>query len=304
MRFEGILAALTTPFAPDGSLALESFRENLARYNRTHLGGYVVVGSTGESVLLTFDEIDRIWSMAREFAAPGKLLIAGVGVDSTGETIARAQRAAELGYDAVLVKTPHYFKPLLTPAVLERHYLAVADASPVPVLIYSIPQYTGISITAEWVARLAGHPNIVGIKESSGNVQLASEIIRLCPPEFSTFVGSSATLFPSLLLGAAGGILALACFLPEPAIDIVEAVHAGDTARASRLQFSLLTPSRKIAGELGPTGVKYAMDCVGYYGGGPRLPLLPLTEAQKKTVESVLAESIARQKLDHLGVAP
>jgi 4-hydroxy-2-oxoglutarate aldolase len=171
------------------------------------------------------------------------------------------------------------------------------------VLIYSIPQYTGISITAEWVASLAEHPNIVGIKESSGNVQLASEIIHLCPPEFSTLVGSSGTLFLSSLMGAAGGILALACFLPEPAIEIFEAVRAGDTARASRLQFSLLAPSRKIAGELGPTGVKYAMDCVGYYGGGPRLPLLPLTEAQKKTVESILAESIARQKLDHLGVA-
>ena len=303
MRFEGIFAALTTPFAPDGALALESLRENLARYDRTHLNGYVVVGSTGESVLLTFDEIDRTWAAARESAVPGKMLIAGVGVDSTAETIARAQRAAELGYDAVLVKTPHYFKPLLTPAALERHYLAVADASPVPVLIYSIPQYTGLSITAEWVARLAEHPNIVGIKESSGSVQLASEIIHLCPPEFSTLVGSSATLFPSLLLGAAGGILALACFLPEPPIEIFEAVRAGDTARASRLQFSLLAPSRKIAGELGPTGVKYAMDCVGYYGGSSRFPLLPLTEAQKKTVESVLAESIARHKLDHLGVA-
>src|ERR1700739_1559597 len=111
MRYQGIFAALTTPFAPDGSVALGSLRENLARYNRTHLGGYVVVGSTGESVLLTFDEIDRIWSPAREFAAPGKLLIAGVGVDSTSETIARAQRASELGYDAGLVKTPPYLKP-------------------------------------------------------------------------------------------------------------------------------------------------------------------------------------------------
>lgn len=304
MRFEGIFAALTTPFAPDGSIALNRFRENLARYNRTHLNGYVVVGSTGESVLLTFAEIDRIWGTAREFGAPDKLLIAGVGVDGTAETIARAQRAAELGYDAVLVKTPHYFKPLLTPAALERHYLAVADASPVPVLIYSIPQYTGISITVECVARLAEHPNIVGIKESSGNVQLASEISHVCPPQFCTLVGSSATLFPSLLVGAAGGILALACFLPEPAIDIFEAARAGDSARASRLQSSLLAPSRKIAGELGPTGVKYAMDCVGYYGGSPRLPLLPLTEVQKKTVESVLAESIARHKVDHMGVAP
>jgi 4-hydroxy-2-oxoglutarate aldolase len=303
MRFEGIFAALTTPFAPDGSLDLDKFRENLARYDRTHLRGYVVVGSTGESVLLTLDEIDRIWTAARESAAPGKLLIAGAGVDGTAETIARARRAAALGYDAVLIKTPHYFKPLLTPAALERHYIAVADGSPLPVLIYSIPQYTGIFVTAEWVARLAEHPNIVGIKESSGNVQMASEIVHLCSSDFSTLVGSSSTLFPSLLMGAAGGILALACFLPEPAIELYEAVRAGDVARASRLQFALLAPSRKIAGELGPTGVKYAMDCLGYNGGNPRSPLLPLTEAQKKTVEAVLAESIASHKLDRLGVA-
>jgi 4-hydroxy-2-oxoglutarate aldolase len=303
MRFEGIFAALTTPFAPDGSLALERLRENLARYNTTHLSGYVVVGSTGESVLLASEEIDRIWNTARESAAPGKLLIAGAGVDSTSDTIARTRRAAEFGYDAALIKTPHYFKPLLTPAALERHYITVADASPLPVLIYSIPQYTGVSITADWVARLAEHPNIVGIKESSGNVQLASEIVRLCPPEFSTLVGSAGSLFPALLLGAAGGILALACFLPDPAAEIYEAVRAGDTARASHLQFALLAASRKIAGELGPTGVKYAMDFIGYYGGDPRPPLLPLTEAQRKTVEAVLAESIARHRLGHLGVA-
>lgn len=298
---EGIFAALTTPFAADGGVALEKLRENIGRYNRTQLNGYVVAGSTGESVLLTFSEIDRIWNTVRDCAGPGKALIAGAGVDSTSGTIARARRAAELRYGAVLIKTPHYFKALLTPAALERHYVAVADASPLPVLIYSIPQNTGISITAEWVARLAEHPNIIGIKESSGNVQLASEIVRLCPPEFSTLVGSSATLFPSLLLGAAGGILALACFLPEAAIEIYEAVRAGDTARASRMQFALLAPSRRIAGELGPTGVKYAMDCAGYYGGDPRAPLLPLNEAQKKTVEAVLAESMARQRVGVAG---
>jgi 4-hydroxy-2-oxoglutarate aldolase len=303
MRFEGVFAALTTPFAPDGSVALDRLGENIARYNRTHLRGYVVVGSTGESVLLGPEETDRIWGTAREFAAPGKLLIAGAGVDSTSETIARARRAADLGYDAVLIKTPHYFKALLTPVALERHYIAIADASPVPVLIYSIPQYTGILVTAEWVARLAEHPNIIGVKESSGNVQLAADIVRLSPPEFSTLVGSAGTFFPSLLLGAAGGVLALACFLPEAAAEIYEAVRAGDAARASRLQFTLLSASRKIAGELGPTGVKYAMDCVGYYGGNPRPPLLPLTEEQKRTVQTVLAESMARQKVDQLGVA-
>ena len=303
MRFEGIFAALTTPFASDGSVALDRLGENIARYNRTHLRGYVVVGSTGESVLLDPEEIDRIWGTAREFAAPGRLLIAGAGVDNTRETIARARRAAELGYDAVLIKTPHYFKPLLTPAALERHYIAIADASPVPVLIYSIPQYTGIAITADLVARLAEHPNIVGIKESYGNVQLISEIIHLSPPEFSVLTGSSGTLLCALLMGVAGGVLALACFLPEAAMELYEAARAGDVARASRLQFTLLEASRKIAGELGPTGVKYAMDCVGYYGGNPRAPLLPLSDEQKRTVEAVLAESMARQKADQLGVA-
>jgi 4-hydroxy-2-oxoglutarate aldolase len=303
VRFEGIFAALTTPFAPDGSLALGKLRENIGAYNRTRLSGYVVAGSTGESVLLAFDEIVRIWETARESAAPGKLLIAGAGVETTAETILRARKAAELDYDAVLIKTPHYFKPVLTPAALERHYLSVADASPLPVLIYSIPQYTGLSLAAEVVAHLAEHPNIVGIKESSGNVQLVAEIVHLCPPEFSTLVGSASTLFPSLMLPVAGGVLALACFLPQAAVEIYEAARAGDTARASRLQFAIFTASRKIAGELGPVGVKYAMDCVGYYGGNPRLPLLPLTDAQKKTVESVLAESIARQRVESLGVA-
>lgn len=303
MRFQGIFPALTTPFAPDGSVAVDKLRENIARYNRIPLSGYIVNGSTGESVLLSFAEIDRVWTAAREAAASGKLLIAGAGVDSTAETIARSRRAAELGYDAVLIKTPHYFKPLLTPAALERHYLAVADASPVPVLLYSIPQYTGISVTADWVARLAAHPNIGGIKDSSGNVQLVSEIVQQCPAEFSALVGSASTLFASLILGAAGGVLALACYLPEAAVELYQAARARELDRAERLQFALLGASRHIAGELGPTGVKYAMDCVGYYGGPPRPPLLPLTEAQKKSVEAALAESLARQKLDHLRVA-
>src|SRR5579883_1789124 len=243
MRLEGIFPALTTPFSRDGSVAWDKLRENIARYDRVPLAGYVVVGSTGESVLLTFDEIDRIWNTAREAAAPGKRLIAGAGVDSTAETIARARRAAEIGYDAVLIKTPHYFKAMLTPAALERHYLTVADASPLPVLIYSIPQYTGISVTSDWVARLANHPNIVGIKDSSGNVSLVAEIAQLCGPEFSVFTGSASTLFPSLLLGAAGGILALACYLPEAAQEMYEAARAGDARRATSIQLALLGAS-------------------------------------------------------------
>jgi 4-hydroxy-2-oxoglutarate aldolase len=295
MNLQGIFPALTTPFAADGSVALDKLGENVARYNAIRLAGYVVIGSTGESVLLSFDEVQRIWATVRESAAPGKLLIAGTGVETTADTIARSRRAASLGYNAVLVKTPHYYKSLLTPLALEQHYRRVADASPVPVLIYSIPQYTGIAVTAEWVARLAEHPNIVGIKDSSGNAQLVAEILHYCPVDFRTFVGSASTLLASLTLGGAGGVLALSCFLPEATVELYEAFRAGDVDRASRLQHSLLVPSRKIAGEFGPTGVKYAMDCVGYCGGDPRLPLLPLTETQKRSVEAALAEAVPTQ---------
>jgi 4-hydroxy-2-oxoglutarate aldolase len=295
MNLQGIFPALTTPFAPDGSVALDKLRENIARYNAIKLAGYVVIGSTGESVLLSFDEVERIWAAVRESAAPGKLLIAGTGVETTADTIARSRRAANLGYGAVLVKTPHYYKSLLTPLALEQHYRRVADASPVPVLIYSIPQYTGIAVTAEWVARLAEHPNIVGIKDSSGNAQLVAEILHYCPADFRTFVGSASTLLASLVLGGAGGVLALSCFLPEATVELYEAFRAGDIERASRLQHSLLIPSRKIPGEFGPTGVKYAMDCVGYFGGDPRLPLLPLTETQRRSIEAALAEAIPTQ---------
>ena len=295
MNLQGIFPALTTPFAADGSVALDKLRENIARYNAVRLAGYVVIGSTGESVLLSFEEVERIWATVRESATSGKLLIAGTGVETTADTIARSRRAASLGYDAVLVKTPHYYKSLLTPLALEQHYRRVADASPVPVLIYSIPQYTGIAVTAEWVARLAEHPNIVGIKDSSGNAQLVAEILHYCSPDFRTFVGSASTLLASLILGGAGGVLALSCFLPEATVELYEAFRAGDIERASRLQHSLLVPSRKIAGEFGPTGVKYAMDCVGYFGGDPRLPLLPLTSAQKSSIEAALAEAVPAQ---------
>jgi len=295
MRLEGIFAALTTPFGTDGSVALEKFKDNVSRYNRTGLAGYVMIGSTGESVLLSREEVDRLWAAARESAAPGKTLIAGVGVESTAETIARACKAADLGYDAVLAKPPHYYKPLMTPHALELYYRSVADASPIPVILYSIPQYTGIPFTAEWVAQLARHPNIVGIKESSGNVSLAADIVSLCGATFRTLVGSAATLFPSLLLGAAGGVLALACCLPDITVEICDAVRSGDLTRASVLQQRILWPSRLIAGDLGPAGVKHAMDCVGYYGGPPRPPLLPLTSAQMTSIESAMAEVMAAQ---------
>ncbi len=289
MDFHGIFPPLTTPFAADGSLALDRLRENVGRYNATRLAGYVVAGSTGEAVLLSRDEIERVWAAVREAAAPGKILIAGTGAESTAETIERTNRAAALGYHAALVKTPHYFKTALTPEVLIEHFERVADAARIPVLLYSVPQFTGVALEAPTVARLAAHPNIVGIKESSGNVQRVGEIIQGAPSGFQTLVGSAGTFYPSLAVGAIGGVLGLACVLPELCIELYELARAGESAGALALQQRLMPASKKIVSEGGVAGTKYAMDVRGYFGGLPRRPLVPPSESQKKEIAAVLA---------------
>jgi 4-hydroxy-2-oxoglutarate aldolase len=213
VMFSGVFTALTTPYAPDGRVSLPDLKHNIQRYNQTELGGYVALGSTGESVLLTRAEMDGILITVKESAAKGKKLLAGAGAESTAETIERTKRAAELGYDAALVKTPYYYKPAYKPEVLIAHYRRVADESPIPVLLYSIPQFTGIALAAADVAALAGHPNIIGIKDSSGNVQGVAEIVAATPPAFQVLVGSAASVYPSMVIGARGAILALACAL-------------------------------------------------------------------------------------------
>ncbi|MCL6565278.1 MAG: dihydrodipicolinate synthase family protein [Acidobacteriia bacterium] len=288
MKLHGIFPPLTTPFDAAGELALDRLRANIERYNRTRLTGYVVIGSTGESVLLSASETERVLATAREAAAPDKLLIAGTGAESTAETIARTRRAAELGYQVALVKTPYYYKPAMTDAALAEHFLRVAEASPIPVLIYSVPQFTGLAVEAPLVARLAEHPNIIGIKESSGNVQRVTQIIHATPPTFQTLVGSAQTLLASISVGAVGGILALACVLPELCVELYEAAVAGALERARQLQHRLLEPALTLVGRLSIPGIKCAMDRVGYYGGPPRRPLLPLDPAQQLEVERVL----------------
>jgi len=215
MNLNGIFTAVTTPFDSEGAVAIDRLRENIGRYNRLPLAGYVAVGSTGESVLLTRPEVEQVFSAVREAAAPGRILVAGVGSESTPETISRSKAAANLGFDCVLVKTPSFFKSALTADALVEHYRRVADASKLPVVLYSIPQLTGVALEAELVARLAEHPNIIGIKESSGNVQRVGEIIAAAPEGFQVVVGSADTLYASLMLGAVGGVLALADCLPE-----------------------------------------------------------------------------------------
>jgi len=289
VNFSGVFAALTTPFAQDGSVSLPDLKHNVHRYNQTDLVGYVAVGSTGESVLLTRAEMDGILITVKESAAKGKKLLAGAGAESTAETIERTKRAAELGYDAALVKTPYYYKNAYKPDVLIAHYRRVADESPIPVMLYSIPQFTGIALAAAEVAALATHPNIIGIKDSSGNVLGIGEIIGATPLEFQVLVGSAATVYPSLAIGSRGAILALACALPEKCVALFELFRQGHHEKARELQSILARASKLIGSELGIAGIKYAMDQRGYRGGIPRLPLQPLHSEQKKRLIDLLA---------------
>jgi len=287
--FSGVFAALTTPYAHDGTVSLPDLKHNVQRYNQTDLAGYVALGSTGESVLLTRAELDGILITVKEAAAKGKKLLAGTGAESTAETIERTKRAAELGYDAALVKTPHYYKPAYKPELLIAHYRRVADESPIPVMLYSIPQFTGVALGAADVAALAEHPNIIGIKDSSGNVQGTAEIVASTPPSFQVLVGSAATMYPSIAIGARGAILALACALPEKCVALFDLVRQGHHEKARELQSILLRASKLIVSEMGIAGVKHTMDQRGYRGGVPRLPLLPLHQEQKKRLNDFLA---------------
>jgi 4-hydroxy-2-oxoglutarate aldolase len=287
MNLQGIFPPLTAPFGRNGSLDLARLRENVGRYNATRLAGYVVNGSTGESVLLGWDEIERVWEAVREVAAPGRILIAGTGAESTAETIMHTNRAASLGYHAALVRTPSYFKPQMPPEAQAEHFLRVADAARLPILIYSVPVFTGIAVEAPLVARLAQHPNIVGIKESSGNLERAKEILAAAAG-FQTLVGSASILHPALAAGAAGGILALSCALPQKCVELYDAARAGDFQRAEGLQRAL-EPASKLFSRLGVPAVKYALDRLGYYGGPLRPPLLPADEQARRDVDAALA---------------
>src|ERR1700719_4348708 len=289
MDFSGVYAALTTPFAADGSVALPELKQNIQRYDATGLAGDAVQGSTGESVLLSRAEWDSVLVAAKEAASSKKRLLAGTGVESTAETISRTQRAAEWVYDAALVKPPYYYKPMYKPEVFIAHYRRVADASPIPVMLYSVPQFTGISLEAPEVAVLAEHPNIIGIKESSGHVQRVGEMVAAVPASFQILTGGAGVLLPSLAVGAKGAILALASALPEKCVELYEQMRRGQVETARELQKTLLRASKVIVSELGIPGVKFVMDQRGYHGGQPRLPLLPLADAAKKRILDLLA---------------
>jgi 4-hydroxy-2-oxoglutarate aldolase len=290
MNISGIFLALTTPFDSRGAVSISSVKQNIERYNKTGLAGYVALGSTGEAVMLNREEGESVLAAVKESAAPEKLLIAGTGAESTAEAIIRTKRAAALGYQVALVKTPYYYKPAYRAETYIQHYRAVADASPIPILLYSVPIFTGVTLEAREILALADHPNIAGIKDSSGSIQRIGEIVAGAPADFRVLTGGADVVYPALAVGARGAILALASALPEKCIELFQLTQQGQHDRAKQLQLQLVIASKRIVSENGIAGVKYAMDLRGYHGGLPRLPLLPLREEKKQTIAAIVSQ--------------
>ena len=292
-RFDGVFTPITTPFrASDGAFDDQAMRANVARWMATPLTGLVVLGSNGEAPQLDDDEADRVVSTVRACMPQGRPMLVGTGRESTRATIAATRRAAAAGADAVLVRTPSFFKAQMTGDVLERHYRDVADAATVPVLLYNVTMFTGVTLPADSVARLAEHPNIVGMKESGSDLAHIAECITRTPDDFVVLAGSATTYFHALCAGCDGGVLALASLFPEVCVRLRALVKAGSIDEARQLQRQFTPIARSIGGTYGVAGLKAALDLTGFAGGPPRPPLRPAPS----TVVDVI-----RRQLEDLG---
>ncbi len=281
---------IATPFIND-EVAYYKLAHNFSRWNKTGLSGYVVMGSNGESVFLTREEKLKLVEVAKKNISGEKLLIAGTGSDSIKETISLSNDAADSGADYVLILTPSFYKSEMKPAAYIKYFSAVADKTKVPVIIYNVPKFTGVDIEAETVAKLAGHKNIAGIKNSSENIRQTTEIIDQTPKDFMTIVGTASVLYAGLCAGAAGGILALANIAPDECVQIQKLVKAGKHSDALELQKRMLPVNKAITTKYGVAGLKAAMDMLSYYGGEPRAPLTVLNDTGKQELKEILTNA-------------
>lgn len=290
IRLDGIYPPIPTPFDAEGRVATHALTENLQTWNQYGLSGYVVLGSNGELVLLNEQERLQVLETARAAIPSGKLMIAGTGCQSTVETVQLTKKAAAIGADVALVVTPSYYKGRMTKEALIQYFHTVAQASPIPVIIYNIPACTGIDLSAETVTALAEHENIIGLKDSGGNVVKMGEIRRLAGPDFQVLAGSASFLLPALSVGAVGGILALANIAPVQCLAIRQHFLDNELEQARELQVRMIPVNTAVTRGWGVPAVKAAMDMLGMYGGPPRAPLLPLSEETRQELRAMLVE--------------
>ena len=282
MELSGIFAAVTTPFDAAGGLRLEHLAGNFAAYRASRLSGVLVLGSSGEAIYLDQAEKIAVLEAAAAAGLPGKVLLAGTGEESLRGTLEMTRRAAGLGYQAAVVRTPHYYKKNMTAAALSGYYRTLADEAPLPIVLYNIPPLTGVDLGLSTILELAQHPRIVGLKESSGNTD---KLVRIAAerPGFPVLVGGASTVYPSLCAGAKGAILALAAAAPAACCAVYDAFRRGDHDLALAAQRALLGAAAAFE-PLGIAGLKAAVEAMGLYGGPPRLPQLAVDGAQRAAI--------------------
>ena len=287
-QLRGILLPTTTPFDAEGHILPSAIGTNLQQWSTKGVVGFVVLGSTGERVHLDEREYLEVIETSRAAVSDDFVFIVGAGQQSTLGTINEIRKAAEVGADAVLVITPNYYRAAINQETLVSYYTSVADASPVPVLLYSMPALTGIKIEPATIARLSEHPNIVGVKDSSNDIAGFSETVRLCPDDFAVMTGNGTVLFDALRAGATGGILAVGCVVPEVCVEIFRAFKSGEIDFASELQSKLTPLAAAVTTRFGIGGLKTALDMAGYQGGGGRSPLRSPDEHARREILELL----------------
>ncbi len=287
-RVSGIFAPICTPFV-DEEVSIKHMKENMRRYKQTPLSGFLVLGSNGENKSLTEDEKLKILEVVIQEKADHQIVMAGTGYESTRQTIAFSKKAEEVGADIVSLVSPSYFKKSLTDEVMIGYYTDVAEALGIPVFAYNAPGFTGMTLSPKVIETIARHPNIGGMKDTSPAG--IAQYLEVCGDNFDVLAGTVNTLFIGLSLGASGGVVSLANAFPEPCCALYEKFRAGDVEGARKLHSKLFRLNQAVSGKTGVAGVKYAMEVGGYYGGSPRLPLLPLKAADKERIKGAIVEA-------------
>lgn len=287
-EIKGVYPPITTPFDKQENIDFGALEKNIAKWNKTDLAGYVVFGSNGEYAFLSEQEKLDIVKACVDNVGEGKKVIVGSGCESTRDTIELTNKCAKLGANFALVVNPNFYKGAMNKKVLKAHYTAVADASEIPILLYNVPKNTNINLDPDLVADLAEHPNIVGIKDSSANITQLAQIISMTSPDFNVLVGTAGVLYPGLVFGAKGGVMALATCCPDKCIEIFNLYNEGKLTEAKELQMRMIPVNNAVTGTFGIPGLKYVMDTLGYIGGPTRRPLLPLTGEDQVKLNQII----------------
>jgi len=291
ISLKGCFPPIPTPFDARGRVDRDHLASNLEKWLKTPLSGFAVLGSNGEAVLMKDTEKIETWKTAGEVIGSDRLFLAGTGCESSVETLELTEKAAGLGANAAMIVTPHYYKPRMDRRALVTHYTMIADRSPIPIILYNVPAFTGIDLSAEIIIELAGHPGIVGLKESSGNVGKIGQIVDRVGNTFQVLAGSGNFLLPALTVGAVGGVMALASVAPHLVDEIVLSFEKGDLRKAKEIQLRLIPANAAVTSQYGIAGLKTALDLIGMYGGPVRPPLLPLEAPQINDLTKILEEA-------------